>query len=192
MNLWVQPVDESSRTSSSSDGIPEVDVESGRPIIQLNVEIKHVLLGKVIKSPRDAFTSRKPCEFHRLVCMCIDCIDIQKGSIHYTITRSASSETIVRRRLKGAMRRKYRPLTYPAGVGPENIREFLENVGFGSPQNIPDLSKFVKPDAGIRALRNMAKRSPRAKVQTPETWQIWQQPVFPDSNYHLSFETKSS
>ena len=79
-------------------------------------------------------------------------------------------------------------MIYPAGVGPENIREFLENVGFGDSSSIPDVSKFEKADRGIETFRRMAKSTRKEAEQTPETWQIWRQAELSDDpTSHTSF-----
>lgn len=108
------------------------------------------------------------------------------GTIHWSISRSSLSGQAIRRNFESAKGRKFRPYLFPTGVDSENVEDFLQNIGFGQGNDIPDIESFVKAGKNIELLRELS-RAGLAETERREqeekflTKSIWQQPGYSDS-----------
>lgn len=114
------------------------------------------------------------------------------GTLHWSVSRSSLSNHAIRRNLEAAKSRKFRPTTYPTGVDPDNLEEFLNSLGFGKLEIKPDANNFAPPDLQIEALRKIARADQLETDRLEEEdrrkgLKMWQQFVASDPSYHHPF-----
>jgi hypothetical protein len=139
------------------------ELQGSKPVIQLDLSIKHYIGENATNGPIAVERSSLPCmsSFPTLSAifsthqLCI------VGTVHWSVSKSTLDPDVVRNNIAGARQRASFPLFIPRGVTLQGMEQFWHELQFNpvAPVEVPFKAQlFQLPPNNVRSLRLLARK----------------------------------
>jgi hypothetical protein len=141
------------------------ELQGSRPVIQLDVSIKHFIGERATDGPIAVEKSSLPCmpSFPTLSVIFTHQLCIV-GTVLWSVSKSTANPDVVRLNIAGAHQRASYPLFLPRGVNLRQMEQFWHELQFNpvAPVEVPFKAElFHRPPKNIRLLRQIARKGRR-------------------------------